>query len=193
MVAAQQPRRRRFTLAAESSRMRGNQTSVSGERMKQLSRHWLSVRGLCASLVVLLCAATSSLADTNNTANGAADAAPARITTPSGLQYEDIKVGTGVAARVGAKVTVHYTGWLRNRDGSVGKKFDSSLDSGEPFQFIVGQGQVIPGWDEGLQGMKVGGIRKLYIPAALGYGARGAGREIPANAKLLFEVELLSL
>lgn len=115
------------------------------------------------------------------------------IRTGTGLQYADIKVGTGPAAHVGQRVTVHYTGWLKGRLGMQGKKFDSSRDRGQPFQFMLGAGDVIPGWDEGVQGMKVGGIRKLIVPAPLGYGAKGAGEDIPPNAALVFEVELLAL
>jgi FKBP-type peptidyl-prolyl cis-trans isomerase FkpA len=115
------------------------------------------------------------------------------VTTSSGLQYEDIKVGEGPEAQKGAHVRVHYTGWLQNADGSAGKKFDSSKDRDEPFDFPLGAGHVIKGWDEGVQGMKVGGTRKLTIPAALGYGARGAGAAIPPNATLIFDVELLGL
>src|ERR1700674_4902136 len=95
--------------------------------------------------------------------------------TASGLQYEEIAVGEGEEATAGVQVTVHYTGWLQNADGSAGKKFDSSKDRGDPFEFPLGAGHVIKGWDEGVQGMKIGGIRKLIIPAAIGYGARGAG------------------
>ena len=112
-------------------------------------------------------------------------------TSPSGLQYEDTVVGSGDAAEAGDQVSVHYTGWLY-ADGSKGAKFDSSKDRGTPFEFPLGAGHVIRGWDEGVQGMKVGGSRTLVIPAALGYGARGAGGAIPPNATLLFEVELLS-
>jgi FKBP-type peptidyl-prolyl cis-trans isomerase FkpA len=112
------------------------------------------------------------------------------ITTPSGLQYEDTIVGAGAEARAGQHVSVHYTGWLYN-DGVKGAKFDSSKDRNDPFAFGLGGGQVIRGWDEGVQGMKVGGTRLLVIPAALGYGARGAGGAIPPHATLLFEVELL--
>lgn len=112
------------------------------------------------------------------------------ITTPSGLQFEDTTVGSGAEAVAGKQVSVHYTGWLYN-DGKAGKKFDSSKDRGQPFSFALGRGQVIQGWDEGVQGMKVGGTRRLVIPADLGYGARGAGGAIPPNATLLFEVELL--
>lgn len=113
-------------------------------------------------------------------------------TTPSGLQYEDTTVGSGPEAAAGHRVSVHYTGWLY-ADGKAGKKFDSSKDRGEPFRFALGAGQVIAGWDEGVQGMKVGGTRRLVIPAELGYGARGAGGVIPPNATLLFEVELLGI
>jgi FKBP-type peptidyl-prolyl cis-trans isomerase len=104
------------------------------------------------------------------------------------LIIEDLVVGTGAAAASGQKVTVHYTGWLTN-----GKKFDSSKDRGDPFVFSLGKGQVIKGWDEGVQGMKVGGKRKLTIPPAMGYGSRGAGGVIPPNATLVFEVELLGV
>jgi FKBP-type peptidyl-prolyl cis-trans isomerase FkpA len=110
------------------------------------------------------------------------------ITKPSGLEYEDLVVGDGATAEAGQNVTVHYTGWLTN-----GRKFDSSKDRNEPFVFPLGRGHVIKGWDEGVQGMKVGGTRKLTIPPALGYGSRGAGGVIPPNAMLVFEVELLGL
>ncbi len=108
------------------------------------------------------------------------------ITTDSGLQYEEITIGSGATAKAGNLVSVHYTGWLTD-----GTKFDSSKDRNEPFDFNLGAGQVIKGWDEGVQGMQVGGVRKLTIPAALGYGARGAGGVIPPNATLVFEVEFL--
>lgn len=114
------------------------------------------------------------------------------ITTASGLQYEDTTPGTGAEAKAGQRVSVHYTGWLFN-NGVQGGKFDSSKDRGQPFQFGLGAGQVIRGWDEGVQGMKVGGTRRLVIPSELGYGARGAGGVIPPNATLLFEVELLAV
>ncbi len=113
-------------------------------------------------------------------------------TTPSGLQYEDTVPGTGAEAKAGQDVTVHYTGWLYE-NGAVGAKFDSSKDRNDPFGFSLGAGMVIRGWDEGVQGMKVGGTRRLVIPPQLGYGARGAGGVIPPNATLLFEVELLGV
>ncbi len=114
------------------------------------------------------------------------------ITTASGLKMEDSKVGTGAEAKAGQLATVHYTGWLWV-DGKRGNKFDSSKDRGEPFGFPLGGGRVIKGWDEGVQGMKIGGTRILTIPPELGYGARGAGGVIPPNATLQFEVELLGV
>ena len=113
-------------------------------------------------------------------------------TTSSGLQFEDTTEGTGDTAVSGQHVSVHYTGWLYN-DGVKGAKFDSSKDRGDPFKFYLGAGQVIRGWDEGVGGMKVGGTRVLVIPAALGYGERGAGGVIPPNATLMFEVDLLDV
>ena len=117
---------------------------------------------------------------------------PAMNTTASGLQYEDTTPGTGAQAQAGQQVTVHYTGWLYT-NGAKGAKFDSSKDRNDPFSFGLGRGQVIRGWDEGVQGMKVGGTRVLVIPPELGYGARGAGGVIPPNATLMFEVELLKV
>jgi peptidylprolyl isomerase len=117
---------------------------------------------------------------------------PKPVTTSSGLQIIDTKVGTGAQPRAGQSVTVHYTGWLYE-NGAKGKKFDSSVDRNEPFSFPIGQGRVIAGWDEGVGSMKVGGKRTLIIPPALGYGARGAGGAIPPNATLIFDVELLGV
>lgn len=114
------------------------------------------------------------------------------VTTSSGLQIIDTKPGTGAAPRKGQTVVVHYTGWLYV-NGAKGKKFDSSVDRGEPFRFPVGAGRVIAGWDEGVGSMKVGGKRTLIIPPNLGYGAQGAGGAIPPNATLMFDVELLDL
>ncbi|MDF0645688.1 MAG: FKBP-type peptidyl-prolyl cis-trans isomerase [Nitrospira sp.] len=110
------------------------------------------------------------------------------VTTSSGLQYLDVVTGTGASAKAGQTAVVHYTGWLQS-----GTKFDSSVDRGQPFSFPLGAGRVIKGWDEGVQGMKIGGKRRLTIPSNLGYGARGAGGVIPPHATLIFEVELLGL
>ena len=133
-------------------------------------------------------------AATSETASGSAGEKKAETmaenmeTTPSGLQYHDVKVGTGASPSAGQTAVVHYTGWLLD-----GKKFDSSKDRGQPFTFALGRGQVIKGWDEGVATMKVGGTRILMIPPELGYGARGAGGVIPPNATLKFEVELLEI
>ena len=119
--------------------------------------------------------------------------APTKVTgdstkTPSGLEYWDIKLGTGPTAEKGQPVKVHYTGWL-----TTGKKFDSSVDSGKPFSFTLGAGEVIKGWDEGVAGMKVGGKRQLKIPSQLAYGEKGYPGVIPPNATLIFDVELLEV
>ena len=116
----------------------------------------------------------------------------AKTTTPSGLVIDELAVGTGTEAKTGSKVSVHYTGWLLY-GGEKGRKFDSSRDRNDPFEFPLGAGKVIKGWDEGVQGMKIGGSRRLTIPPELGYGARGAGGVIPPNASLVFEVELLGI
>jgi len=147
-----------------------------GDRMKQLLASF--VGALCALVV-----AGTSFADS---------AAEKVVTTPSGLRYVDHIVGGGAEAKVGAKVSVHYTGWLDNK-GAKGTKFDSSVDRGQPFQFSLGVGQVIQGWDEGVAGMKIGGKRTLMIPSKLGYGTRGAPGAIPPNADLIFDVELLGI
>jgi FKBP-type peptidyl-prolyl cis-trans isomerase FkpA len=117
------------------------------------------------------------------------------ITLPSGLQIDDTLPGSGASAAAGCQVTVHYTGWLHDptQPDNRGRKFDSSKDRRDPFRFDLGAGMVIRGWDEGVQGMKVGGVRVLTIPPELGYGARGAGGVIPPNATLVFEVELLAV
>jgi peptidylprolyl isomerase len=130
---------------------------------------------------------------------GVAAAAPADaqtagkpMTTPSGLQIIDTKAGTGASPKTGQTCVMHYTGWLYE-NGVKGKKFDSSVDRGQPFEFPIGTHRVIAGWDEGVATMKVGGKRTLIIPPALGYGAQGAGNVIPPNATLIFDVELLGI
>jgi peptidylprolyl isomerase len=130
-------------------------------------------------------------------AGGAPSAATAQsagkpMTTASGLQITDTKVGTGASPKTGQICVMHYTGWLY-QNGAKGAKFDSSLDRGQPFEFQIGTGHVIKGWDEGVASMKIGGKRTLVIPPDLGYGARGAGGVIPPNATLIFEVELLEV
>ena len=145
-------------------------------------------------VLLLLVAVTIPACSQKETKNGGeqtttGQSAPAGlITTPSGLAYQDLVAGSGPSPTAGKLVKVHYTGWLQD-----GTKFDSSLDSGQPFEFPIGAGQVIPGWDEGVMSMKVGGKRKLVIPPQLGYGAAGAGSDIPPNATLIFEVLLLDV
>ena len=112
--------------------------------------------------------------------------------TSSGLEITDAEVGTGVSPKTGQTCVMHYTGWLSD-NGAKGRKFDSSVDRGEPFEFVIGRRRVIGGWEEGVATMKVGGKRTLVIPPALGYGARGAGGVIPPNATLIFDVELLDV
>jgi peptidylprolyl isomerase len=141
--------------------------------------------GLAAALV--LAGATAVATSFPATAQGAQT-----MTTASGLQMTDTKVGTGDSPKTGQTCVMHYTGWLY-KDGAKGAKFDSSVDRGRPFEFKIGVGQVIKGWDEGVSTMKPGGKRTLIIPPELGYGARGAGGVIPPNATLLFEVELLGV
>lgn len=131
---------------------------------------------------------TKEPAAKTGTARKAAPAVAKTVTTPSGLKYVDLVVGTGPLPKAGDTVIVHYTGWLTN-----GKKFDSSVDRNQPFSFVLGRGQVIKGWDEGVASMRVGGKRKLTIPSDLAYGPRGYPGAIPPNATLIFEVQLLKI
>ncbi len=160
--------------------------------MKQPSTNLIKLLlAACIGASALICIPAMS-------ADADAPAAPSvgvngMTTTNSGLQYRDLAVGNGAVAESGNTVSVHYTGWLQNSDGSRGMKFDSSLDRGQPLDFALGQGRVIKGWDEGVSGMKVGGRRRLVIPSILAYGPRGAGGLIPPNATLIFEVELVKV
>jgi FKBP-type peptidyl-prolyl cis-trans isomerase len=146
------------------------------------------MKRLSLSSIVVLIAVTWILEGGTIMAESEKGTNAQEVTTSSGLRYVDQVVGTGDAAVAGKTVSVHYTGLLEN-----GKKFDSSVDRGQPFSFPLGAGRVIKGWDEGVQGMKVGGKRKLTIPSYLGYGSRGAGGVIPPNATLIFDVELLGV
>jgi FKBP-type peptidyl-prolyl cis-trans isomerase FkpA len=161
--------------------------------LKQSSR-WLIV-GLVVSALVGLAGCSSTPQASNPqtstsapTTSGEPAAAPGKVPDVTELKIEDMVVGTGAEAASGKAVSVHYTGWLAN-----GTEFDSSVDRGTPLQFWLGQGDVIRGWDEGLVGMKVGGKRRLTIPPELGYGAKGSGGVIPANATLVYDVELMSV
>src|SRR5271157_251141 len=155
-------------------------------RSRIASTRWRLVAALAA--MIALVAATGGRADDP----GQTEKEKKMTKTESGLQYRDIKEGTGEKPKKGQTCVMHYTGWLWE-NGAKGKKFDSSVDRGEPFDFPIGTGRVIKGWDEGVLSMKVGGKRELLIPPNLGYGSRGAGRVIPPNATLLFEVELLKI
>ena len=147
-------------------------------------------RARTLAAIVIAAALTGAVAVSAST-SAKAQAAKS-MTTASGLQITDSKVGTGAMPKTGQTCVMHYTGWLYE-NGQKGKKFDSSVDRNEPFEFPIGQKRVIAGWDEGVATMKVGGMRTLIIPPALGYGARGAGGVIPPNATLMFDVELLAV
>jgi peptidylprolyl isomerase len=155
--------------------------------MRAFSRRHLMAA--CAAIATFAIVSTGFLTMTSDDAS-AQSGKP--VTTSSGLQFIDSQVGTGAQPKQGQTAVVHYTGYL-NDNGAKGKKFDSSVDRGSPFEFPVGQGRVIKGWDEGVASMKVGGKRTLIVPPDLGYGARGAGGIIPPNATLIFDVELLGL
>jgi peptidylprolyl isomerase len=145
----------------------------------------------CSAAVMLAAAACAGVVATQ-TSVAVAQTTGKTVTTPSGLKITDTKVGTGASPKTGQTCVMHYTGWLYE-NGAKGKKFDSSVDRGQPFEFPIGTHRVIAGWDEGVATMKVGGKRTLIIPPDLGYGARGAGGAIPPNATLIFDVELLDV
>ena len=145
-----------------------------------------------AVAALALAGTTAAVVTTGGFTSVSAQTVGKAMTTSTGLQITDTKVGTGATPKPGQICVMHYTGWLYEK-GVKGKKFDSSLDRGQPFEFSIGRGQVIGGWDQGVVTMKVGGKRTLIIPPDLGYGARGAGGVIPPNATLVFEVELLAI
>jgi peptidylprolyl isomerase len=166
---------------------------LTGVDLREAGMRALS--GLLASILVVALAGCTTSTPNPVAAQTAATTAQAPASTAApvqGLQITDIKVGTGAAPKLGATCVMHYTGWLYE-NGKKGKKFDSSVDRGEPFEFKIGQRQVIAGWDQGVATMKVGGKRTLIIPPNLGYGPTGAGNDIPPNATLIFEVELLAV
>ncbi len=145
-----------------------------------------------ASLALSVAVAGATLLAAGAPTPATAQTSGSIMTTASGLKIQDTKVGTGATPKAGQTCVMHYTGWLY-QNGTKGKKFDSSVDRGQPFEFQIGRGMVIKGWDEGVASMKVGGKRTLIIPPELGYGARGAGGVIPPNATLIFDVELLAV
>lgn len=156
---------------------------MNAQKVTLLLASTLLTAGICQS-----CGnapSTSPLEGRRELSRKAVESSKGMRTTPSGLQYEEIVVGQGPTPQPGQTVSVHYTGWLTN-----GEKFDSSVDKGQPFQFVLGQGEVIKGWDEGVSTMQIGGKRKLYVPPNLGYGDRDMG-VIPPGSTLVFEVELL--
>ena len=160
-----------------------NPYSGALNQAKVIQMRWLLLLSFLVTLV-LACGESDS---SNSTSEVSMDS-NSTVTTPSGLQYKDLVLGTGTAASEGATAVVHYTGWLLD-----GTKFDSSLDRGTPFEFVIGQGRVIKGWEEGVLTMNVGGKRELIIPPNLAYGDQGAGGVIPPGATLKFEVELIEL
>ena len=165
-------------------------SGVIKRRLPAINLLSFSLRGLMTLQRILVSAVLLTLAAVPSSSKPAQ--AAGEVTTPSGLRIIDVKPGTGPVPHTGQTVTVNYTGWLFV-DAKKGKKFDSSLDRGEPFSFTLGQGQVIKGWDEGLATMHVGGKRTLIIPPDLGYGASGAGGVIPPGATLVFDVDLLGV
>ena len=166
--------------------------SLRSERAQRRANKTRNQRILILAILLILVTAIAYLVFASNKTTTELEEGMAieegMTTTASGLQYKDLVVGEGQEATAGKTVQVHYTGWLTN-----GTKFDSSVDRGQPFEFPLGAGRVIQGWDEGVAGMKVGGKRKMVIPSDLGYGARGAGGVIPPNDTLVFEVELLGI
>lgn len=146
---------------------------------------------VATAFLLVHCKNAKNIAKNNNTAQSG-NTRMTRIKGNFGLEYEILQEGSGASPKAGDLVTVHYTGWL-NENGQPGQKFDSSYNRNQPFSFNIGIGQVIQGWDQGVLGMKIGEKRRLYIPATLGYGARGAGPVIKSNSDLIFDVELVKI
>jgi FKBP-type peptidyl-prolyl cis-trans isomerase len=163
---------------------------MSAREESKMSRYWILIVivAVLAAGVGVFMRSRSTSSSSGSAGGGPTAVSGAGTTTATGLQYWDITMGTGTEAAAGKEVKVHYTGWLTD-----GQKFDSSVDRGEPFTFHLGAGEVIPGWDQGVAGMKVGGKRQLKIPPTLGYGERGAGGVIPPNATLVVDVQLLGV
>src|ERR1700692_1704298 len=163
-------------------------------RGTKMTKYVVAIASILAITAIYALAQTATKQSATRKSTAPNTTAPTKVTgdgmrTPSGLVYWDIRVGNGDAAKEGSHVRVHYTGWLTN-----GKKSDSSVDAGQPFDFTIGNGEVIKGWEEGVSGMKVGGKRQLRIPPGLGYGAEGTpGGPIPPNANLIFDVQLLQV
>src|ERR1700740_1811147 len=151
-----------------------------------MAKYNATIAIILALTAVFVVAQSATKKSTSPTTNAPPKVTGDGVRTPSGLVYWDIRVGTGAVAKEGSRVRVHYTGWLTN-----GKKFDSSVDAGKPFDFRIGNGDVIKGWEEGVAGMKVGGKRQLRIPPNLAYGAKGYPGAIPPNSTLVFDVELV--
>ncbi len=163
-------------------------STYRSDRARRRATRLRTTRILIVSIAIIILAVGAYLIFSDRTPEPVATSGENMITTNSGLKYEDLVLGDGAEAVKGKNVSVHYTGWLED-----GTKFDSSLDRGQPFTFLLGAGNVIQGWEEGVAGMKVGGKRRLVIPPEIGYGSTGAGGVIPPNATLVFEVELLGI
>jgi FKBP-type peptidyl-prolyl cis-trans isomerase len=179
-----------MTLKSSPNTVREQRRSAQAKQRRNRTILLVIILVAVAALVIF---AVYSLNTQGNSPQSSANPAEAdpnfeTITTDSGLQYQELAVGSGPAAKAGDTVAVHYTGWLTD-----GTKFDSSVDRGTPFEFTLGRGSVIKGWDEGVAGMQPGGVRKLIIPAELAYGERGAGGVIPPGAILVFDVELVEI
>jgi hypothetical protein len=177
-----------LTTNPSKTKARSIMSTLRSERAKRRAAKIRNTRIVILSIVLLVVATGAYIIYSTQTNKPTENQVETMITTDSGLKYVDLVVGNGQVANPGSQVSVHYSGWLED-----GTKFDSSLDRGQPFDFVLGAGSVIPGWDEGVAGMKVGGKRRLVIPSDLAYGPQGYAGVIPPNATLTFEVELLGI